>query len=75
MVLESTTSSCFSSLALAWLADTAFRRVPASYGDGKGGSRVDLSPRVVTALTFSFEGTSGCPGSFPVLALGQDEAS
>ena len=55
------------------LADAAFRRVLASYG--KGGSRVDLPPRVVTALTFSFEGTSDCPGSVPVLALGQDEAS
>ena len=42
---------------------------------GKGGSRVDLPPRVVNALTFSFGVISGCPGNFPALALGQEEAN
>ena len=73
VMLDSSASSWSSSAIEVLLAGTVFHRDPASLG--YGGSCVHLPVCVVTALTLSFRGTSGCPGSFPDLLLGQDEAS
>jgi hypothetical protein len=59
--------------SMSFLAVTVFRRLRESYG--KSGSCMDFAAHVVTAFTLSFRFPFGCPGSFPVLWLGQDEAN